>query len=828
MAETLPGIVVALTGDASGALKALGATDKALTATGAKARTVERDLGRMGLSLTGALGAMTRPITAASAALGGMTAAASRALNAVSGLGSKLAAAGAVAGAAMAGAVATAAQEDPAAARAMASFQATSTSLGVELTRVVLPAVRAVTQTIADLTAWFRSLDPEVRANIGSWAAFAVQATAAVGIAGKLAGALGGVAALAAPLLPVAAALGLAALAAGALYKSLKDSAGIDVATIKDAWLDFAGTMLGVYSKLGAGWLSIVNTIRESLRGLKEDLANVFRPDIDYAQLTMPGAAGDAARAELDRRTAARRLPEDDWLKQLEAKLRAGLAGEDLRKAMADGGKAAADGLAYSFAGLKDMFKDLGKELGLDELLAGKRPRGTPLSGIPLVPMRQDPFATQSGLAAGPGVFDVSDRAVLAAENERSIAMWQQAMQEEYRLAAEHAKQQEAFAEGAFMHAVQLEEARIAFYDAERARLPSMLQAFATFAEGWHDAFMQLDRETRGIMATAAGALQGMLGKAGGVFEAAAKGMGAGGPLGALVGAGGALLAGSEQAKRFTAVLDTIVQGASDALGTALEPLITTLGGALLAVRPLFEFLGGLLTALLGPLEGLAAPLVALAPVFQALAATVQVVVDLLGGLVGGALGLAFRALFEVFKVVGVIVLGVAYAIQTVWNGIAEAVNLILGGIGDLFGQDWRVFPVADTDATAAALQELTGLTYEAATAKARETAASVNLTDAMRSTAAQLLNVPEVLRVSALRFAASRAEGLPGEMVPAGGAPVPTGGGTAGTLPGEPGAGVTVFIGGQPLRQQLVIERKLNGDRVSAAELEGLFRGGG
>ena len=181
-------------------------------------------------------------------------------------------------------------------------------------------------------------------------------------------------------------------------------------------------------------------------------------------------------------------------------------------------------------------------------------------------------------------------------------------------------------------------------------------------------------------------------------------------------------------------------------------------------------------------------------------------------------------------KVVGIIVTGIALGIQVVWNGIADTVNAILDGLGDLFGQDWRLLPRADTDATAAALQELTGLTYEAAVAKAKETAASVTLTDAMRSTAAQLLNVPEVLRVSALRFAASRAEGLPGEMVPAGagGAPAPTGGGTAGPLPGEPGAGVTVFIGGQPLRQQLIIERRLNGDRVSGAELDGLFRGGG
>lgn len=810
MAETLPGIVVALTGDASGALKALGATDKALTATGAKTRTVERDLGRMGLSLTGALGAMTRPITAASAALGGMTAVAGKALNAVSGLGAKLATAGAVAGAAIAAAVATAAQEDPAAARAMASFQATSTALGVELTRVVLPAVRAVTQTIADLTAWFRSLDPELKASIGSWAAFAVQATAAVGIAGKLAGAVGGVAALAAPMLPLVAAIGLVAIAAGALYQSLKESAGIDLGDITSAFADFGSTIWTASVTPLRVLVSLVNTLREGIRSLAVDFRELFREDINYADLASADPRVRAAtEARLQERMAAR-APAKDWLADLDAKLSAGLTGADVKKAAEALGGMAGDGFKHSLKGLEALYKDASKALGLDKLfdqIRGGMPKGTPLSGF-LYREPQDVFAIRSGLAPGPGAISVGDRYLIAA------------MAEEARV----------YAEGAFLHAVQLEEARVAFYDAERARLPSMLQAFATFAEGWHDAFMQLDKETRGIVATAAGALQGMLGKAGSVFEAAAKGMEAGGPLGALVGAGGALLAGSEQAKRFTAISDTIVQGASDALGMALEPLITTLGGALLAVRPLFDFLGGLLTALLGPLEGLSAPLVALAPVFQALAATVQVVVDLLGGLVGGALGLAFRALFEVFKVVGVIVLGIAYAIQTVWNGIADAVNFILGSIGDLFGQDWRLLPRADTDATGAALQELTGLTYEAATAKAKETAASVNLTDAMRSTAAQLLNVPEVLRVSALRFAASRAEGLPGEMVPAGagGAPVPTGGGTTGTLPGEPGAGVTVLIGGQALRQQLVIERKLNGDRVSAAELEGLFRGGG
>ena len=652
MADQLPGLIIPLTVDWSGAQKGLAQTRQAVRATES---AVTSSVARLGSSLAAVV---TGPAKALATVASG-AASAMRGLGEVTG---KMASAGAMLTAGLGGAFAAAAQQNRQAAEAMSSFQATAGALAVEISRAALPVVRAVTQHIADLTAWFRSLSPEVRASIGEWASFAVQGTAVLGVLSKLAGSLGGMAAFVAPILPLAAALGVAAIAGGALYKSLKEATGVDVGTLKDAWLDFAGTMLGFYSKLGAGWLGLVNTMRESLVGMKEDLKDLFRPDISYADLAAAGPTGDAARSELERRISARRLGPDDALVRLEARLREGISGNDVRSAMKTGAEQAGAALKYSFDGLKDLFKDIGAELGLDKLLGG----------IPGVGKGQviGPQITPIGAStpivnalAPPNTFNIGDAEVLATQRREA----------------------EAAAEMAFHGAVELEQAKLAYYAAEKAKLPGLLQAFDVFAEGWHDSFMKLDVQVRGIIGVAMGHLQGMLGKAGGLFDAVTQGMTAGGPIGAVVGGLGSLLAGSQQAEGLKNILDNLVQQASDSIGTILEPVMTILGGVALALAPLFQMVADVLTALFQPLEGLSAAFVALGAIFGAFGAMVSVFSNLLGGLVGGVLNIAFRALFDVLKFIGQIILGVAAGLEAAWNSIAGAVRSFLDFVRQVF-----------------------------------------------------------------------------------------------------------------------------------------------
>lgn len=837
MADELPGLQVAITGDPSGALKALDITRKAVAST---ADVTRRAFGS-GNALSGltagiqsvgrAMASLPSRMAGGLQALTAVPATAQRALGAVSGLAGKLAGVGAVAGAALGGALAMAAQQDGGVAVAMASLQATTGALAVEVARAVLPAVRALTQGIADLTAGFRGLDPEVKASIGSWSVFGVKALAVVGVVGKLAGLGASVAGLAAAALPLVVALAAAALGAGALYKALKDATGVDVSTIKNAWLDFAGTMLGFYGKLAAGWLSMVNTMRTTLRTLKEEVKDVFRPDINYADLMSPDAAvRTQTQAALDAKVSARQLPTDDFLVKLQKKLEEGLTGEDLKKTLKTGADGVGDALKYSFDGLKNLAKDLGAQFGLDKLLKGGLPgagKGQVI-GPQITPIGAS-LPTINALAP-PNTFNVGDAAVLDAQRRDA----------------------EAYADAYFSYSVDLDQAKMAYYAAEKAKLPSLLQAFDVFAEGWHESFMKLDAQARGIIGTAVGHLQGMLGKAGGVFDAVTQGMAAGGPMGALVGGIGALLAGSQQAEGLKNVMDSIMQQLSDSIGVVLEPIITIFGGVAAMLAPLFQMVADVLSALFTPLQGLSAAFVALGAIFGAFGAVVGAFAELLGGLVGGVLDMAFRALFEVLKFVGQVILGVAAAIESAWNEIAKAVL-------DFFDFVRQVFPVdkvAGLDAIMAsfeamlqpstqfgdALTELNKLTYESATAKAKETAASMKLKDAMRETAAELLNVPDVLKVTLRRFQASQEEGLPGE---APGGPGGTGGASGGSRPppgvGPGGAGpgglppppppppptVNVYLGGQKLRTQVNVDMRKNRTLRSDAEVEAAFQGG-
>jgi hypothetical protein len=196
----------------------------------------------------------------------------------------------------------------------------------------------------------------------------------------------------------------------------------------------------------------------------------------------------------------------------------------------------------------------------------------------------------------------------------------------------------------------------------------------------------------------------------------------------------------------------------------------------------------------------------------------------------------------------------VAAAIEAAWNEIAR-------GVLSFFEAIRKAFPFVDqlpgfndvmasfeamlepSTAMGDALTKLDELTWESATAKAAETAASMKLKDAMKQTAAELLNVPDVLKVTLRRFQSSQGEGLPGE---AGSGPSGAGGGSSGGtgsrpppgvgpggvsprgLPPPPPPEVNVFIGGQQLRTQIVVDARKNGAIRSDAAIEASFQGGG
>jgi hypothetical protein len=113
-----------------------------------------------------------------------------------------------------AAAVRMAAQTDNAIGQAVAGLKTGFQTLAVQVAHLVLPAIQQLSAMLRELADWFAGLSPEVRAQAGHWAVYAVEAAAVALIIGRIASLVSGLAGAFSGVATAIAAIGLGTLAA--------------------------------------------------------------------------------------------------------------------------------------------------------------------------------------------------------------------------------------------------------------------------------------------------------------------------------------------------------------------------------------------------------------------------------------------------------------------------------------------------------------------------------------------------------------------------------------------------------------------------------------
>jgi tape measure domain-containing protein len=171
------------------------------------------------------------------------------------------------------------------------------------------------------------------------------------------------------------------------------------------------------------------------------------------------------------------------------------------------------------------------------------------------------------------------------------------------------------------------------------------------------------------------------------------------GPMGALFGALVPLIASSKTFQTLMDNINPLLQTFADAVGMLLQPLLPLVTVIATILNPIFTALGTILTAL--------------TPIFE--------------------------LLFPVFKILGQVVLGVAWGLAEGVNTVFKAINWALGWLG-------VQLDLIDTTGFASAMETLSELTWDQAMA-------SANAADAMNDLTESILNAPQGFKVAAYRF---------------------------------------------------------------------------
>jgi len=253
--------------------------------------------------------------------------------------------------------------------------------------------------------------------------------------------------------------------------------------------------------------------------------------------------------------------------------------------------------------------------------------------------------------------------------------------------------------------------------------------------------------------------LMGGLGKLQELINSTVSGFQSGGVWGALIAALVELLINSETMANITKTLDDVFGDIANAVGQLLVGVHLVVGNMLLLVAqlvnglaPLFEFVSDIFA-------GIAPLLIVLGVVVGTFADLLSTILAPLEGVMG-ILSLAFEGLFLLLKGVAQIIMVAMLGIQQIWNGILDALIWVLGGLSKIFGGLDEVIAKmegmkADTDATSAALNDLSNMTYDAAMAQAEQNVTVQETTESLNAMNAALVNVPSGYKVALARFAA-------------------------------------------------------------------------
>lgn len=260
----------------------------------------------------------------------------------------------------------------------------------------------------------------------------------------------------------------------------------------------------------------------------------------------------------------------------------------------------------------------------------------------------------------------------------------------------------------------------------------------------------------------------------------------------------GVLITLAQHSKGFAdtvAVLNGVLQAVADVVGAVLgplQPLIASVMGLVEAIaaglQPAFDAIASILEPFIPVIVVLGEVLKGMAPAIGMMVGAMQLFQAPMLLLVSKAMPLFFGAvkfiglgLLKLTQLIAPVWNAAAQAVANVWNGIIDGLRHIFGGLADfsVFGLkpfaalndffDGLMIPIEsvtiDMNALAASIAALEGLTWDAAMAKAKDTAETLKNGDAAKASAAslrklgeELTNVPEGFKVTAARYAAMAA----------------------------------------------------------------------
>ncbi|WP_224364206.1 hypothetical protein [Hyalangium versicolor] len=668
------------------------------------------------------------------------------------------------------------------------------------------PFIRELAQGLSKVVGAFQRLDPGVKAASVNFAVFAVKAGAVAGVLGKgaslvegLAKATGAVlvpavnAASAAfklmgsqlaaqlpgmlkglnsfgamlpnalgsaavslgsillPLAAVTAAFAGIALGAGAIYQAWMENSAAITEAINSAWEAIKGYAL----KVAGFFTGLFEAVRSFFLSLAAAMLEVVAAKIrSIAALLEKGARLLERYDFADQLAKVQQMTGESMVGMLQDKMvQAGkVAGEALTKgvkALADIGSAVGDNVSqslhYSVKGLKALVNDHYKGSALEKLVSriehllsfGQGPDAT---------LRAEPEAL-SVSKVGPGP---APRPFIPVDT-RGMGMGRFSTSAIY----------EALRKQGLSEVQARAQASVEFVG--RIRRASVLEA-ERIATGLKE-----------IRASLLGRLQSALPAA---LQSFIEGFQAAGLQGGLANMVGELLMQSEGFQRVMEVLSGLLQRVADALGQLLTPLQPLLGAISLIIDAGLKALAPMLQVLAGVVQPLVPSLVVLGELFAALAPTLALITQailLVEQPFRLFAGPVLKALFDALKFVSQVILTVMKGVGGVWNGILSAIQSVFRSLGNIsvFGvrplgflrgwADGLEGAKIDTDALARSLQQLNGLTWEAAQAKAEETAAVLANRVAVDNATKSLTNVPSVWKEALSRFEAQD-PGRPGQ----------------------------------------------------------------
>jgi hypothetical protein len=586
-------------------------------------------------------------------------------------------------------------------------LQRATTLLAVEVSEVLLPAVRAMTDGVLRLVGVWRSLDESTRENIGSllgWSAALGAGLMGVSkglvifkgffeLAVVLAPALG---AMLVPLLAVAAAMAGLLLLAGAI----KSATGLTFAQVGEAFGSAAAWILkalglvwdGVQAVLEAietgfevAFRGVVATVRaatklilDTVLAVAGKIGSVMAPlarggganGIASAWESAQVATSDGLLEAFDRGVAA--------LEQGARKAAKALPGALAQASLGSVGaiidvKMIGNDLKSALQGAKEILGDAYKALGIEDVLNRLETFGK--AGMPGSAADAAADAKRRDLSLG--VMNTDMARLDAVDASRGAEAESLSGMGAFRTLAEE-MEREADLESLALAAAS--ESRIEMQNAQRAEFENGQAMFKEMGQYFADLKAEAAASARRVKDQLVGQALGALGELGQIISNAVKAAQAGGPWAALA---SVVLDIVSRSKGFKEMIDRVMQ-IVDMLAQAFSSLFQATGPILGAVsnivKVLVDALKPLMDLMAENLSMLAAPLQVIGKLLSALGPIIALVIKPLVSLAGPLL----HALFDILRIVGAIILTVVQGIGYVWNAILDAITWVLKAIDAL------------------------------------------------------------------------------------------------------------------------------------------------